>query len=227
MKTFSMSSSHRKRWAGFIAAGVILGVSLVTPGCGGSGSSSSGLTATGGTATMAQVIQGRNVVLTHACANCHSQDINDPSSAKWLAGWTGGQAPGTFQVGPFTVNAPNLTPDPTGLAGVTSLQIYNALKHGLDPKSTPSVVITGDTPGQGNFPATPHYLAPIMPWASFRHMTDNELWSVVAYLQHGIKPVNNVVPEGTEPPDFWASNVPGLGPVTVPPYPAASEAFNP
>jgi len=43
---------------------------------------------------------------------------------------------------------------------------YNALKFGLDPGATPDAVITSTTPGTGNFPATPHYLAPPMPWFS-------------------------------------------------------------
>jgi hypothetical protein len=58
-------------------------------------------------------------------------------------------------------------------------------------------------------------------------MTDTDLWAIVAYLKHGIKPVVNAVPDGTEPGDFWASAVPGLGPVTIPAFPATNEAFNP
>jgi len=156
--------------------------------------------------------------------------VDDPSSATWLAGYTGAPGdPGSFQLGPFTANAANLTPDATGLGNFTPLQIYNALKHGLDPEDTPSVVITGETPGVGNFPATPHYLAPVMPWSNWRHMKDDELWAIVAYLKHGIKPVNNAVPAGTAPPDFWASASQNgaNGPVDLPSYPAAGEVFNP
>jgi hypothetical protein len=231
MNVVSLSKVGRLRWAGLVAGGAIFGFSLVAaPGCGGTGNSNTGgIGPFGGTATLAQVLRGRDVVATHACANCHAQAKNDPNSGTWMAGWTGGQAPGSFQLGPFTVNASNLTPDATGIVAFTPLQIYNALKHGLDPANTPSVVITGDTPGVGNFPSTPHYLAPIMPWNSWRHMTDDDLWATVAYLKHGIKPVSNAVPAGTEPPDFWASSVTPniIGPAKFPLYPATNEAFNP
>jgi len=219
----------------FALASLVVGVgafsvAFVAPGCGGSGSSNHGLGFGGGTATRAQVLRGRALVTTHACADCHAQGLDDPSSATWLAGYTGApNDPGSFQLGPFTANAANLTPDATGMAGFTPLQVYNALKHGLDPEDTPSVVITGETPGVGNFPATPHYLAPIMPWSNWRHMSDDDLWAMVAYLKHGIKPVNNAVPDGTAPGDFWASaSTNGAnGPVTLPAYPATGEVFNP
>jgi hypothetical protein len=220
------------RTVAFVGSATILGTAIfIAPGCGGSGSGVGGLNANGGTATQAQVLKGRYLVTTHACADCHAQGVDDPNSATWLAGYTGAPGdPGTFQLGPFTANAANLTPDATtGLGNDTPLQIYNALKHGLDPADTPSVVITGDTPGVGNFPATPHFLAPIMPWANWRHMKDDELWAIVAYLKHGIKPVSNAVPAGTEPGDFWASASENgaNGPVDLPAYPASGEVFNP
>src|SRR5947209_381402 len=95
----------------------------------------------------------------------------------------------------------NLTPDvATGIGAHTDRQIYNALRFGLDPEDTPDVTITSTTPGQGNFPATPHYLAPPMPWSSFRHHSDENLCPMVAYLKHGIKPFANSVPDSQGPP---------------------------
>ena len=35
-----------------------------------------------------------------------------------------------------------------------------------------------------------------MPWPAFRHKPDDELWAIIAYVKHGIKPVNNAVPAG-------------------------------
>jgi hypothetical protein len=110
-------------------------------------------------------------------------------------------------------------------------QIYNALKHGLRPEDTPDVAITGDTPGKGNFPATPHYLAIPMPWNAWRQMPDQKLWAIAAYLKHGLKPATNKVKDSDAPPDFWAgayaSGMIAIG--TVPPkaYPTKNEAFKP
>jgi hypothetical protein len=91
------------------------------------------------------------------------------------------------------------------------------------------MVITSNVPGQGNFPATPHYLAPPMPWPSFRHLPDDTLWAIIAYVKHGIKPVTNKVTDSQGPPDFWAdSYTPGLiGPFPLPAYPAGNEEFLP
>src|SRR4029453_9009567 len=104
-------------------------------------------------------------------------------------------------------------------------QVYNALKFGLDPEDTPDVTITSTTPGQGNFPTQPHYLAPPMPWPTFRHMSDDDLWAIVAYIKHGIKGVTNTVPNSQGPPDFWASSYTdaAVGPANLPAYPAGNE----
>ena len=84
----------------------------------------------------------------------------------------------------------NTLPDATtGLGRFTERQIFNALRYGLRPGETPDVDITSTTPGQGNYPATPKYLAPPMPWPAWRHMSDNELKAIAAYLKRGLKPV--------------------------------------
>ena len=89
-------------------------------------------------------------------------------------------------------------------------------------------MITSDVPGNGNFPATPKYLAPPMPWGSFRHLPDADLFAIAAYLKHGIKAVENKVPDSEGPPDFWASQYTVgklLGPYPLPPFPTTSEEF--
>jgi hypothetical protein len=147
-----------------------------------------------------------------------------------MAGYVAGTPGQPFQIGPFQTYPANLTPDTaTGIGGDSDQQIFNALKYGLDPGATPDVVITSTTPGQGNFPTSPHYLAPPMPWFSTRHLSDSDLWAIVAYLKHGIKAVSNTVPSSTAPPDFWASSYTDtlIGPSTLPAYPTASEQFNP
>ena len=109
-----------------------------------------------------------------------------------------------FHIGPCAVEpgaqpcwktrARNLTPDnATGIGRFTERQIFNALRFGLRPGETPDVTITSMTPGEGNFPKNPQYLAPPMPWPEWRYMSDRELWAIAAYLKRGLKPVHNKV----------------------------------
>jgi hypothetical protein len=119
-----------------------------------------------------------------------------------------------------------LTPDNlTGIGRFSERQIFNALRYGLRPGETPDVDITSSTPGQGNFPAHPKYLALPMPWPAFRHMPDEDLRAIAAYLKHGVKPVTNRVQDSEGPPDFWASEytVEKIGPYPALPFPAAQE----
>ena len=89
--------------------------------------------------------------------------------------------------------------------------------------------ITSTTPGQGNFPANPKYLAVPMPWPAFRHMSDQEIRDVAAYLKRGLAPVSNRVKDSDGPPDFWASayTVDKVGPYPAAVFPAAHERAAP
>jgi mono/diheme cytochrome c family protein len=170
----------------------------------------------------ADVEAGRLLVLSHACADCHGG--SNPAAEGWLAG-----APDSnfyFKIGPFTTVPRNLTPDNlTGLGRFTERQIFNALRYGLRPGETPDVTITSMTPGEGNFPEFPKYLAVPMPWPGFRHMTDQELWNIAAYLKRGLKPVSHKVPDSEGPPDFWASSytVEAIGRWPAEAFPTAQE----
>jgi hypothetical protein len=154
---------------------------------------------------------GRSVIVKHACGDCHGGGDN-PAAPTWLVGFRAGTEDTLFwpariptPMGVFMTRPRNLTPDnETGLGRFTDRQIYNALKYGLRPGETPDVVITSTTPGQGNFPEVPKFLAPPMPWTAWRHMSDAELWSIVAYLKRGLKPQTNRVEPSEGPPDFWA-----------------------
>jgi mono/diheme cytochrome c family protein len=181
----------------------------------------------------AQIIRGRQVVIEHDCGGCHGGG-SDPSAKGWLAGSTGPQM--DFKIGPcafdpkampcFNTRPRNLTPDnTTGLGRFSERQIFNALRHGLRPGETPDVEITGDTPGKGNFPANPKYLAIPMPWPGWRHMPDADLWAIAAYLKNGVKPVTNKVADSEGPPDFWASEytVDKIGPFPAKAFPTANE----
>lgn len=211
---------------------VLLGA-LALAGCGGGGAGDSspgpGPGLPTAKATAGQVAHGRALFTTMGCADCHSQGVNDPSLPTWMAGYVTGGHNGVFQIGPFLVHAANLTPDAvTGLGGATDRQVFNALSWGLVPE-TPEAVITSNVPGQGNFPAQPHYLAPPMPWPSIRHLSDDDRWSLVAYIKHGVRAVTNVVPANDGPPDFWAGSYTAakVGPYPLPPYPTAAEQFTP
>lgn len=171
-----------------------------------------------------QVLLGRHLVVSHACGDCHGGG-SDPAAAGWL---DGARIPETqtFKVGPFTTYARNLTPDNlTGTGRFSERQIFNALRYGLRPGETPDVEITSTTPGVGNFPAIPKYLAVPMPWPSWRHMSDQELWAIAAYLKRGVKPVSHKVQDSEGPPDFWASEytVAKIGPRPATPFPTANE----
>ena len=170
-----------------------------------------------------QVRRGRALVIHHGCGDCHG-GVDNPAADGWLVGAR--TETDTFQVGPFTTRTRNLTPDvETGLGRFTERQIFNALRYGLSPSETPDVEITSTTPGIGNFPAQPRYLAPPMPWPAWRHMTDQQLRDVAAYLKRGLRPVKNKVAVSQHPPDFWASayTIEAIGPYPAPPFPTANE----
>jgi hypothetical protein len=183
-----------------------------------------------GPATADQVLRGRVLVASSGCSDCHNRGPDNPSDPNWLAGYLPNTPGQPFQVGPFKTYPKNLTPDKTtGIGMFSERQIFNALRYGLDPAHTPEMVITSSVAGQGSFPATPDYLAPPMPWPAFRNKPDDDLWAIVAYLKHGIKPVSNKVPDSEGPPDNWASSytAESTGPYPLPPYPDGNETFTP
>ena len=175
----------------------------------------------------AQIEHGRFVVINHDCGGCHGGGGN-PAAFGWLDGVRVPEQ--EFKIGPFTTRPKNLTPDnTTGTGRFSERQIFNALRFGLRPEETADVEITSTIPGQGNFPLHPHYLAPPMPWPSWRHMPDQDLWAIAAYLKNGVKPVNHKVADSEGPPDFWASEytVEKIGPYPAPPFPTANEKGDP
>lgn len=172
-----------------------------------------------------QIARGRFIVVSVGCGDCHGGGSN-PAAAGWLAGVEGDDPAGTFKIGPFTTRARNLTPDnATGMGRFTERQLFNAMRYGLRPGETPDVEITSTTPGEGNFPLRPKYLAVPMPWPSWRHMPDADLWAIAAYLKRAVKPVNHRVADSEGPPDFWAGEytVQKIGPHPAPPFPTANE----
>jgi mono/diheme cytochrome c family protein len=177
-------------------------------------------------ATPEQVLAGRAVVIRQGCGDCHGGG-GDPRSPVWLSGWRADTPPfEEFNVMGHKTRARNLTPDnATGLGRFSERQIFNAIRFGLRPGETPDVEITSIVPGRGNFPANPKYLAIPMPWPAFRHMPDEDIWAVAAYLKHGVRPVQNRVPDSEGPEDFWASMYTEemIGTYPAPPFPTERE----
>lgn len=188
-----------------------------------------------GAAETDMILRGRHLVLSHACGECHGGGSN-PAAKGWLAGASGPEF--EFKIGPppcgldpkaqgcFTTRPRNLTPDnATGMGRFTERQLFNALRYGLRPEDTPDVTITSTTPGQGNFPMRPHYVAPPMPWNAWRHLPDSDLRAIAAYLKRGLKPVTHKVADSEGPPDFWASFMTpeNIGTYPAPAFPTANE----
>ena len=210
-----------------VAAFSTFGALVIAAGCGNNTNSTNGLPES--KTNIGQVGRGRYLVTSVGCTDCHNRGKSDPTDPKWLVGYIAGTPGQPFDIGGFKTYPANLTPDATGLGSFTDRQVFNALRFGLDPSNTPDVIITSTTPGQGNFPATPHYLAPPMPWPAFRHLTDTDLWAMVAYLKHGLIANANVVPASEGPPDFWASHYTSaiVGPDFLDRYPTSQETLNP
>lgn len=207
-----------------------------------SGAETGGAMAAADPQANASVERGRHLVITHVCGDCHG-GFDNPDAPGWMAGVLlpvqefaipmdptapNFSYPLTPGEGYFITRPRNLTPDvETGIGRFTERQIFNALRYGLRPEETPDVEITSTVPGEGNFPAVPRYLAPPMPWPSWRHMSDQELWDMAAYLKRGVKPFRNEVAESEGPPDFWAGYYAdpavGLGSYPARPFPASQE----
>lgn len=211
-------SSDSSRYAGSILC-VLVAAACTAP----APSISSSANMSVGQGSEAQIARGRFVVISHDCGGCHGGG-SDPAAKGWLDGVRVPEQ--EFKIGPFTTRPRNLTPDnTTGMGRFSERQIFNALRYGLRPGETPDVEITSTTPGQGNFPLRPKYMAMPMPWPAWRHMPDQDLWAIAAYLKWAVKPVNHKVADSEGPPDFWASEytVAKIGPHPAPPFPTANE----
>jgi mono/diheme cytochrome c family protein len=111
------------------------------------------------------------------CAGCHSQRDFTHFGGPEVPGATGaGNVLSAFLSDlPGTVVAPNLTPDPgTGLGMWTDGEKIRAIREGIDKNG--------------------RALFPMMPYTGYRQMSDDDVQSVVAYLD-SLPPVNNFLPD--------------------------------
>ena len=154
-----------------------------------------------------QVARGEYLVTVMGCDDCHSPKVMTeqgpaPDMSRRLSGHRSDEqlpeitdpgmvAPGqwalfnsslTATVGPWGISfAANLTPDDTGIGNWTLEQFTKAIREGK------SKGLDGARP-----------LLPPMPWFNYRHLTDEDLAAVFAYLQ-SLPPVKNVVPNPLPP----------------------------
>ncbi len=126
--------------------------------------------------TPERVARGRYIV-EHVsdCFGCHSDHDFDRFGIPVKAG-TEGQGGFVFdeKLGvPGIVAAHNITPDPaTGIGSWTDDEVVRAIREGVSRDGRP--------------------LFPMMPYEDFRHMSDEDVYSVVAYLR-SLHPVRNTV----------------------------------
>lgn len=152
----------------------------------------------------AQVARGAYLVATTGCHDCHTpfkmgergpepdmsrmlsghpQDLVMPEPPDLGAGpWTWvGAATNTAFAGPWGISyAPNLTPDPSGLAAWT-------------PEVFRDVIRTGQHWGLSR------PILPPMPWPAYSQMTDEDLTAIFAYLRT-VPPIPNHVPDAVPAP---------------------------
>ncbi len=105
-----------------------------------------------------------------ACGNCHTpQGPDGPLPGMELAGGLVIQ-----EEDAFTVQTPNITPDPdTGIGNWTDEQIITSIREGRRPDG--------------------RIIGPPMPIDMYRRMSDQDVQALVAYLRQ-VKPVRNEVP---------------------------------
>src|SRR5262245_7593259 len=148
--------------------------------------------------TAERLARGRYLVegVVH-CFACHSQ-VDSKRTALARRGTEGGGGCLPDDLIPFKVYAPNISPDrETGAGTWTDEQFVRALRQGIGHDG--------------------RALSTVMPYLSFRSMSDEDLAAVIAYVR-SIRPVHNKVPQ-TVWPEEWKQNynpLPPAGPVPPP-----------
>ena len=138
----------------------------------------------------AQIERGKYLVTIAGCSDCHTPGyfLGKPDMARYLGGSEVG-----FEIPNLGVfYGPNLTPDAeTGIGRWNRAEIVHALQTGHRPDG--------------------RVLAPVMPWASFAHLTKEDAQAIAAYLK-SLPQVKNKVPgpfgPGEKPTSFVMRVVP-------------------
>lgn len=189
-----------------LAAGFFLSAFILLGGCNDAGAETSVNEGISTSEKPDPVKRGEYLVTVLGCDDCHSEKIFTdqgpiPDPDRRLSGypadkplpdinptvlgpdkWMLMNASLTATVGPWGVSfAGNLTPDPTGIGNWTEEQFMRALREGK---------FKGLENGRP--------LLPPMPWPGYRHLTDEDILAIFAYLKT-LKPVRNIVPAPIPP----------------------------
>ena len=138
-----------------------------------------------------------------ACGNCHTtQGPDGPVPGMEMAGMAN-----FFEIPEFTIHTPNITPDPeTGIGSWSDEEIVTAIREGRRPDGS--------------------MIGPMMPIGLYRHLSDTDVRSLVAYLRqvpavrHEVpRSVFNIpIPESYGPPPGEVADVPRDDPVVYGAY---------
>jgi mono/diheme cytochrome c family protein len=126
--------------------------------------------------TAARVARGRYLFTLADCDGCHSErDFSRFGGPVMPSGRGKGTVfPASFGL-PGTVVAPNITPDAgTGIGNWTDGEKIRAIRDGVDREG--------------------RALFPLMPYESYRHMSDEDVYSLVAFLKT-LAPVSSTLPK--------------------------------
>lgn len=124
----------------------------------------------------AQEDRGEYLARIMDCGGCHTPGYlrGEPDMSRYVGGSdVGFEIPGLGIFYP-----PNLTNDPTGLAGWSDEEVVAAIRTGVRPDG--------------------RQLVPIMPYQSYAALTDDDAIALVRYLRR-VPPVSNEVPEPVGP----------------------------
>ncbi len=131
-----------------------------------------------------------------SCQDCHSQHDPTKPGNPIIEGTEGSGEIFVIEGPPAKLVAPNLTPDPeTGLADWSDDEIARAIREGVT--------------------RTGRAMFPIMPYVNYRHMSDEDLASVIVYVR-SLAPVRHALPETVvfAPVKYLINSVPE--PITEP-----------
>ena len=119
-----------------------------------------------------RIARGRYLYLLGDCQGCHTQHEFKDGAIRLVEGVEGGGQ--KLDMAEQKLLVPNITPDPeTGIGKWTDGEKIRAIREGVGKDGSA--------------------LIPMMPYGSFRHMSDDDVQSLVAYL-NSLKPVRNEVP---------------------------------
>jgi mono/diheme cytochrome c family protein len=123
-----------------------------------------------------RIARGRYLFELADCDGCHSE--RDMTKQYWPV-VESGRGRGNFlgQEGPITMSIPNITPDQeTGIGAWTDGEKIRAIREGIHKDGSA--------------------LFPMMPYAEYRNMSDDDVQSLVAYL-NSLPPVRHEAPRPT------------------------------